>query len=272
MSDDLHMSTIKLATDGSNWVTYQSRMTWTFNLRGWSDHLTTSTIPTTYTTTGNVNGQSPDQQWAAEEAITKNLIAASVPDHIFNQIKSKTSTMEVWATMKAIHQSKTITTKLQKILQNIKLEEADDFRAHFTGLLDLREQLASMGKSWDDDEFTSVLLDLLPPSYETVINAINAATDITGVTATPDLVIQIVTDEYDRRVINSGKNGSEEASANKSQRRCKRRRRNAKCYNCLEIGHYKLNCQAKRSRRPERTDKKKPRLANQDCNSTDSRN
>jgi hypothetical protein len=81
--------------------------------------------------------------------------------------------MEVWATMKAIHQSKTITTKLQKILQNIKLEEVGDACTHFTGLLDLQEQLASMGKSWDDDEFTSILLDSLPPSYEMVINAIS---------------------------------------------------------------------------------------------------
>ena len=158
------MSTVKLATDGSNWVTYQSRMTWAFNLRGWSDHLTTSTVPAAYTAAGNINGQSPDQRWATEEAITKHMIAASVPDRIFHQIKSKTSTMEVWATMKAMHQSKTITGHLQEILQSAKLQEAGNARAHFTGLLELREQLAAMGKSWDDNEFTSVLLDSLPPS------------------------------------------------------------------------------------------------------------
>ena len=266
------MSTVKLATDGSNWVTYQSRMTWAFNLRGWSDHLTTSTVPAAYTTAGNINGQSPDQRWAIEEAITKHMIAASVPDRIFHQIKSKTSTMEVWATMKAMHQSKTITGRLQEILQSAKLQEAGNARAHFTGLLELREQLAAMGKSWDDNEFTSVLLDSLPPSYRIVINAINAATDITGVSATPDQVIQIVTDEYDRQVIKLNKNSSEKAFATKSQRRREQCRRNAKCYKCHEKGHYQVSCQAKRSRRTERTGQKKPRLANQDCNSTDSRN
>src|ERR1700677_2870963 len=74
-SDDLHMSTIKLATDGSNWVTYQDQMIWAFNLRGCSDYLTTSTIPAAYISAGNINDQSPDQRWATEEAITKNLIA-----------------------------------------------------------------------------------------------------------------------------------------------------------------------------------------------------
>jgi hypothetical protein len=106
--------------------------------------------------------------------------------------------MEVWATMKAMHQSKMITISLQNILQNIKLEEAGDARTHFRGLMDLRELLTSMGKDWHDDEFTSILLDSLPPSYEIIINAINAATDITGVTAMPDLVIKLVIDECDR--------------------------------------------------------------------------
>jgi hypothetical protein len=68
-------------------------MIWVFNLRGWSDHLTTSTIPTTYTTAGHINGQSPNQRWTTEEAIMKNVIAASVPDHMFHKIKSKTSTV-----------------------------------------------------------------------------------------------------------------------------------------------------------------------------------
>ena len=87
MSDYLRIPTIKLATDGSNWVTYQDRMTWAFNLRGWSDHLTSSIIPATYVTAGIVNGQSPVQRWATEEAIMKNMITATVLDHIFCRIK-----------------------------------------------------------------------------------------------------------------------------------------------------------------------------------------
>ena len=271
------MSTITLATDGSNWVTYQSQLIWAFNLRGWSDHLTTSTVPAAYITAGNINGQSPDQRWATEEAITKHTIAASLPDRIFNQVKSKSTTKEVWAAVKAIHQTQStmIAVDLYKKLQNTKLEEAGDARAHFKGLLEIREQLASTGKlgrNWDDDEFVSVLLNSLPPSYRIVISAIKAATDTTGVSATPNQVIRIVTDEYDRRVSKPGKNGSDEVFATKSQRRRERRRRNAKCYKCHEKGHFQVNCQAMRSRRTERTDKKKPCLANQDCNSTNSQN
>ena len=133
------MSTITLATDGSNWVTYQSQLIWAFNLRGWSDHLTTSTVPAAYITAGNINSQSPDQRWVTEEAITKHMIAASVPDCIFNQVKSKSTTKEVWAAVKAIHQTQStmIAVDLYKKLQNTKLEEAGDARAHFKGLLEI---------------------------------------------------------------------------------------------------------------------------------------
>ena len=124
-NDSLTLASMKLATNGSNWVTYRDQLIRTFESRGWRDHLTSTTYPTTYLTTGTVNGQSPKQRGAVEEAITKNWIAATVPDPIWNQIKSKTTTKEVWEAMKAIHQpiSKKTTVDLHNELQTMKLEE-----------------------------------------------------------------------------------------------------------------------------------------------------
>ena len=222
MSNNLRIPTIKLATDRSNWVTYQDRMICTFNSRGWADHLTSTTFPAAYIIAGNVNGQSPVQCWAVEEARSKQLIVASVPDDIFNRIKSKTSTMEVWNTIKAHYQSrsKMITVDLGTKLQDTKLGDEDDTQAHFTRLLDLREQLASIGKILDDTKFASLLLNSLPASYEATIGVINAAADCTGNPITLEQVIELITDEYNRQVIKAGKNGSEEASATNFQR-CK---------------------------------------------------
>jgi hypothetical protein len=129
----------KLATDGSNWVTYQDRMDWAFNSRLWSNHLMSTTIPATYIAAGTINGLTPDQCWAAKEAAAKNMIATSVPNHIFNRIKNKTTTMEVWTAMKAIYQtrSKMITVDLGKKLQSTRLGDEDDACAHFAWLVDL---------------------------------------------------------------------------------------------------------------------------------------
>jgi len=67
----------------------------------------------------------------------------------------------------------------------------------------------------DDNEFASILLGSLPPSYESTINTINAAANTAGTAVMPDQVIQLVTDEFDWCVIKTSKNkaGPEEAFA-----------------------------------------------------------
>jgi hypothetical protein len=113
-----------------------------------------------------------------------------------------------------------VTVDLGKKLQSAKLDNKDDARVHLIKLQDLREELASMGKVVDDNEFASILLGSLPPSYEPTISAINAAADQTGTAVTSDRVIRLVTDEYDCCIIKKGKNksGPEEAFATPSMR------------------------------------------------------
>src|ERR1700730_18037163 len=122
--------------------------------------------------------------------------------------------MEVWDTLKSLYQtrSKMIMVDLGKKLQGTTCSEEDDMRAHFTKLNDLRDQLSAMGKYIGDDEYSSILLGSLPPSYEATTSTINAASDLSRTDITPDIVTRLVTDEYDRCVIKktSGKNGLEE--------------------------------------------------------------
>ncbi len=215
MSDDSRITVIKLANDGSNWVTFRDHMTWAFGSRQWAAHLTSTTAPTGYDAA----------LWQREEASAMNLITASVPDHVFNRIKTKTSALEVWNAVKAIYQtrSKMITVDLGKKLQGTKLDDDEDACIHLTILLNLQEQLTSLGKNLDNDEFASILLGSLPPSYKSTINAINAAADTAGTAVMPDQVIRLVTDEFDRHVIKTGKNkaGPEEAFVANGQKRDK---------------------------------------------------
>jgi hypothetical protein len=219
MSNDFKVTIVKLVNDGTNWISYRDRMIWAFDNRSWSDHLTNDTVPVTWATIGTVTLQ---QQWTAEEASTKNLIAASVPDHVFNRIKTKTNTKDIWDAIKEIYQKrlKMITVDLGQKLQGTKLGDDEDVCTHFTYLSNMREQLASMGKTIDDNEFASILLGSLPPSYESTVNAINAAADQADTSVAPDRVIQLVTDNYDQHIIKKGKtNGPEEAfSANRQKR------------------------------------------------------
>src|SRR5487761_1616980 len=149
-------------------------------------------------------------------------------------------------------------TDLGKKLQSAKCEEEDDVRSHFTKLSDLREQLSAMGKDIDDQEYASILLGSLPPSYEPTTSAINAAADMTGTDITPDQVTRLVTDEYNRRIIKKGKGKTapDEAFAANGQ---KVDRSKAECFNCHKIGHFKSECWAKggdkEGQRPPRKNK-----------------
>jgi len=50
---------VRLAGDGSNWVTYRDRLNITLRMRRWQDHLTSSSATQAYTDRGDVNGIKP---------------------------------------------------------------------------------------------------------------------------------------------------------------------------------------------------------------------
>ena len=236
MSDDIGITNVKLITDGSNWGTYRDRMVWYFDSCHWSEHLASATIPQAYIDAGDINGQTPQQRWAAEEASAMNMIASSVPDDVFNRIKSQTSTHAVWNAVTAFYRSRLQMKiyNLEKVLRVAKLEDDEDPRAHLTKLSDFRDRLASMGKTIDDDEFAYILLASLPSSYATIVTTIVLVADITKAAVNPDWVIRLVANEYDQRV-----------SRGKSMNGACEAKRNVECYNCHKVGHYTSDCWAK---------------------------
>jgi hypothetical protein len=108
MSDELKINITKLATDGSNWVTYRDRMLWAVDSRGLTEHLTNATITTTYTTAGNIGTQTPQMRWASDQANLKQLIAVSVPDTVFTTIKTGATAKDVWDELKKLYEGRTI--------------------------------------------------------------------------------------------------------------------------------------------------------------------
>ena len=138
MSTDTRNIT-KLASDGSNWVTYRDRMTLTFRSRQWSNHFTTTTTPQSYIAARDINGQMPGQRWSNEEDMAMDLITSTVLDQVFNHVKMHTTTMDMWNAIKAIYQTRpeVATIDLRLKLQGTKLANEGDARAHISQLIDM---------------------------------------------------------------------------------------------------------------------------------------
>ena len=174
-----------------------------------------------------------------------DLISNTVPDQVLNCVKAKTTVMKMWNAIKAIYQARSqiATIDLGLKMQGTKLTDEGDVLAHIKCLQDMREQLATLGKTVNDDEFSSILMGSLSRSYRSVILALSAAADQAGQRVIPDRVIRLVTDEYESRIREKGENGQNEAFTASTQKQ--RNRCNAECHNCHKKGHYKSDCWAK---------------------------
>ncbi len=250
MSDDLRFNVPKLLVDGSNWVIYRDQMIWAMGSRILSDHLTNITMPQTYLP-GVINGVPLANQWAIGEATVKQAIAASVPDSIFNRIKGSTHAKDAWDALRALFEGQTqmIVVDLRRQLQTLKCGEEDNVCTHFETIANLREQLAAMGKTIPDEEYASILLSSLPTAYDATTSAMSTTASLTNTDLTPNTVIRLVIDEYDRRVLKAGKpkEPQDEALAADAGRKGKGKtsKRDIECFNCKKRGHVKADCWAK---------------------------
>jgi hypothetical protein len=125
MSEDLKINVVRLAVDGSNWITYRDRLQFALFVRSLTEHLTHTTVTATYTNAGVINGMTPVQRWDHDETTTKYLIASSVPDSIFKRIKSGTRAKDVWDSLKKLSEDRAqnLLMDLTRRIQNTKCTE-----------------------------------------------------------------------------------------------------------------------------------------------------
>jgi len=86
----------KLEVDSRNWVNYKDHMFLTLETSGHDVHLTKDSAPKDYGGAGIVNGTDPAERWKRGESYVKQVIAASIPQPVYNEIKGGTRTKDVW--------------------------------------------------------------------------------------------------------------------------------------------------------------------------------
>ena len=218
----------KLEANGSNWVAYQHLMELMMDMLELKDHLTNAKMPESYTNAETVDGITPAGRWRRDDATVKLYIATSLPKPTSMRVGAKSTAKEFWDKLQETfghkHRIGLAVARLERRLFNKRCGEDEDVRSHFEKLLDLREQLAGLGKDLSDNEFSYILITSFPASYDDCIVILEVSAKMTQNDLDPFHVIRTITDFYDRRMLrNSESRPTQQRSSSSTTRRKARR-------------------------------------------------
>ena len=107
-------------------------------------------------------------QYSQEQAIVFQQIASTIPNLLYLKIKGKVMVKEAWDMLKANFEkrSRMIMIELRKRLQDTRCAKNGNVRIHFDTIRTMREELASLGTSLSEQDFSAIILKSLPKSYD----------------------------------------------------------------------------------------------------------
>ncbi|TFK16355.1 hypothetical protein FA15DRAFT_607504, partial [Coprinopsis marcescibilis] len=115
------------------------------------------------------------------------------------RVKNKGTAKEVWDAIANIFEdpSKMVAIDYQLKLQGVKCGDNEDVRVHFNKMSEMNENLASYRTTLGNHEYAFILVGSLPPAYNPTLSSILAAVKLNKAPLSPDVVIDLITDEYD---------------------------------------------------------------------------
>lgn len=142
--------------------------------------------------------QNPTAAWTRKDDKARALIGLLVEDSEFIHVKKARTSKESWTILKNRHEKPTLTNKISllKRICGLKMSENDNIEEHMNEMIDLVEQLASLGQELAENLVVAMILRSLPDSYDSLINALETRPeeDLTVV-----YVVGKLTDEFKRR-------------------------------------------------------------------------
>jgi hypothetical protein len=245
----------KLSLDGVNWVTYRDCFLYTLDSGHLCKHIQHTAMPSSYTTTGDIDRVTPSDRWAKEEGTIRTLISNSIPDSAFNKIKSHVAVKDIYDTLKMVYKdrSSALVADLMRRFRNKKCGENKSICTHLEQLANYREQLMAMGKSITDVDHLDTLFASLPLSYEQACISISTSNCLGTVKLTANIFEQYILDESEQWAIKNQRPDSKDeaftADAKKEDSKDtdkgKDKDKPKQCSNCRKRGHVKANCWAK---------------------------
>ena len=225
--------------------------------------------------------------WEKDEALALDLLTQRIPDSTVIRTSTLKTAAAMWAEIVHEYTEKgTMTqTDLRTRFLESKCSEKSDVRAFLDSLRVKREELAQAGVQIDEKDYRSTIIKSLPFHLSNFASSQLTAACLFSPTKTidPDLLISVISEEYDRnqrgretsrlaRTFNGKNKDHDEALAITPSHPARRGNQNSKpskkgpdCWNCGESGHIRRDCKKPK----KRTSTDKPESANQVVDDSD---
>jgi hypothetical protein len=220
----------KLASDGKNYVIYKDRLILSLDAWGISGHL---------------DGTSKEPVEPVVVNSTKLTAVERTAKGIWDLLKKDFE-----------KRSQMFMVDLRWRLQDKICGKGNDVWTHFDTMHTMCEDLAAMGTRISNEDFTVMILGLLPTLYDTYLSAITATVSVINTALDPEALIVSIIDEYDWRTVKLNKNKKDDKNtafyAGNLSKGSKKghggSKKNIECFNCKKRGHVKADCWAKGGR------------------------
>ena len=140
------------------------------------------------------------EKYLSREGQVKTQVILSVLESLALMLQKQKTVKDTWDTLvtEMTKNPKMVLTSLQCQLRYMKCSEEDDLRQYLDKAQDIFACQNDMGAKMTDSEFLDIILGALPPSYESVMNALTTSLEEVGKPIEIDSVIRILKPQYNR--------------------------------------------------------------------------
>ncbi|KIO14720.1 hypothetical protein M404DRAFT_17580 [Pisolithus tinctorius Marx 270] len=242
VKDDHSLQVSTLNVDGSNWLYYKAWVEWAISLKGLIGHLTSLDVKPEDPSAGK------DSSW--KPTATEQKLVSEYPEELWQwakddgYVKQEETVKSVWGVLTDLFQnfSHIVIINLQRKLQESCCVEKGDVCAHFDKMCTLHEQLATLGQSITDNNFTAIILSSLLASYNSNLAAMMSLALVMQKDLSPDFIIKVISDKYDRCQMWMKRGNSGNSRNSKDTAYSAKDGKKSTCENCGNKGHVKDQC------------------------------